>query len=317
MNFEKLQKLFLHSRARGITGAKKKCRPRTIEGYVWALEHFFDWMEAQRGILSYESMTKIDVLDFLEWVDSREAWSKATKLKILRSLRTLFIWVGNDEDCNAEALKSWAKCIPPIEKSPRREYIPNQKEIRKFEAEFNVSSRWGYRDFVAHCLMLDTGMRVGEVCHLKVSDVKLDDAFIIVPEEGKTGTRKVPLTEQMIRHLKGWQKRRGLCPTGKKSEYLFVTKYKDKCTPGTFQQSFKKAAKRAKGGNITPHTHRHAFCTYFLVQDGNIAKLKAITGHKSIGMLLDYEHLAQLAGKQLQDELERVSPLKYLGRKEP
>lgn len=45
--------------------------------------------------------------------------------------------------------------------------------------------------------------------------------------------------------------------------------------------------------NITFHSLRHSFATYFLVNGGDILVLKSMLGHTSLNTTMIYLHLAQ------------------------
>jgi integrase/recombinase XerD len=66
-------------------------------------------------------------------------------------------------------------------------------------------------------------------------------------------------------------------------------------------------------GNLTIHTVRHFFCTYYLVNGGALHNLQRITGHRSVQTLMIYVHLANQI-KSVAAEHSRVSPLKNPGR---
>lgn len=313
MLLEEVVQLFLHSRKRGTTGARKQARPQTLVYYEKTLDYFLAFMH-ERGIVAYEKISKIDMLEFFDWMDKKkradgEPWSKSTKLKILRSLRAFFRFVERDEDCTTAGLRTWGKSLPVIEQTPSRKFIPATDQLKKFKAAFDTTTKEGYRDFVAFCMMLDTGARRGELAFLQVDQLKLTDKVALMPEEGKTSHRLVPLSTDLIRILRGWLKFR---QEYAKCDYVFVNRSGKQLTPGGFSQAFAKLRRKFGLAEITPHTLRHAFCTYYLKNGGNLAKLKMISGHSSYDVLNGYLHLAQVQGSEMQAELERVSPLRHL-----
>jgi site-specific recombinase XerD len=185
--------------------------------------------------------------------------------------------------------------------------------MREFKNSFPTNSVTGFRDFVACSLMLTNGMRIGELCNLKIDDMKLEEKTLIA--NGKTGTRLVPITIDMVRLLKVWLKRRAKFKKTASSPYVFITGKQAQMTPNTFQKSF---GRRRKGNGsfsgISPHTLRHIFCTLYLRAGGNMEKLRMITGHTTYDMLKEYLHLAEIGGTQMRDELERVNPLRQVDK---
>ena len=307
MLLDEALRLFLRSREMGIknTGARKKARPRTIENYKWDLNHFTHFM-AERGISRWEQMKRSEVVEFLAWLDSKD-WSENSKMKVLRSLRALFHWVERDEDCQDEQLKTFYRVLPVIEQTKPPAVLPSPKEIKTFLGGLNTRTRAGHRDYVALCLMLDTGLRSGELRFLRLHHLHFEEGRILAPREGKTGERLVPISHPAIRILRGWLRRREKFAD---CDYVFVNHHGKQMGRFTLDHSFKKQWRKLNVSRLNPHMARHVFCTYYLKNGGDIAKLKAITGHSSYQVLDHYVHLAQVGSREIRDEQERVSPLK-------
>jgi integrase/recombinase XerD len=306
-----LSQLFLDSRKRGTGGAKRKCSKATLEIYDRNIKIFSQYLLEYHQVVDYTEIKRLHTMQFLDWLDEREKkgeWKRATTLQTLRTLKTLFLFVEKDEDCQSEGLKSYAKWLPSIEKAPRRTDIPQMKDLKAFKNSFNTKNRWQFRDYVVTCLLLDTGVRIGEVCNLQIEHVLLDDHLMIVT--GKTGTRPIPLTDQMVRLLRAWLKRRSSCVTAQESPYVFISKYRPRMDKDAFGNRFRKHCSQHKLPRITAHSMRHSFCTHFLKQGGDMEKLRSITGHSTYEMLKDYLHLAKVGGSAVREELERVSMLK-------
>lgn len=313
MQLDEVISLFLDSRKRGTTGAKKKCSKKTIRVYEDCLHHFRDFLltETQTSVTRYEGIRRAHIGAFCDWLDQRESsgrWSKSSVLQILRTLRTFFRWVDQDEDCQLAEHKGWQKYLPAIEQCPRREDVPQLKDLKSFKNTFNTDRKWDYRDYVITCLMLDTGIRCGEVCNLRLDHLLLDEKMIIV--DGKTGPRPVAVTGDMVRLLKGWIKKRVSCTKSEGSPYVFVSKRSEKMDVSAVSNRFRKHRKKYNLPRITPHSLRHSFCTNYLRKGGDIAKLKMMTGHTTYAMLEGYLHLAKLGSKEFQQDLEKVSLLK-------
>lgn len=306
--------LFLDSRKNGHTGAKKQASSKTLDIYKRNLNLFTGFLAAEipdGGVLQYEGVRRSHVVLFTNWLDTKQTsgkWSKSTAMQMIRTLRTFFRWVEVDEDCQAEKLKGFHKYLPVMGKIPRREAPPPIKDLRMFKNNFNTNNRWGYRDYVSTCLMLDTGIRLGEVCNLRVDHTLLEQGLIIV--DGKTGPRPVPFTAEMGRLLSGWLKKRAGCKSAKDSPFVFVSKYDQKMSVNGFGQRFRKHRKKFNIPKVSAHYLRHSFCTNYLQKGGDMERLRMITGHSNYEMLRQYLHLAQIGGKAAKDELEKVSLLK-------
>jgi integrase/recombinase XerD len=158
-------------------------------------------------------------------------------------------------------------------------------------------------------LMLDTGLRTGELRYLKLHHLHLAEGWILAPREGKTGERMVPISHPAKRVLRQWCKRREKFA---KEDWVFVNHHGAQMGRYTLDHSFRKACRRVNVARFHPHMARHVFCTHYLKNGGDIAKLKIITGHSSYQILDHYVHLSQVASDEMQAEQERVSPLKTI-----
>lgn len=311
MIINEMVRMFLASRRRGVDGARKKCADKTIEVYDRNLRIFEGYM-AERAVTSYSDMKRVALLEFIDSLEEKVkagTWSQATSLQLYRCLKAFFRWVDRDEDCQEEKLHGMQKYLPVIPKNPHRKFIPTAEQIRKFRNSFNTKNLWGYRNYITTCLILTNGMRIGEVCNLRLDGLKLDDKTLIA--FGKTGPRLVPITIEMVRLLKGWLRRRA---EGKYSDspYVFISKRGEQMDPNGYGNAFRKLVKKHGLAHIHPHTLRHTFCTYYLKNDGNVMRLKDISGHKTLSQLEDYVHLAEVAGNRAHEELERANPLNEL-----
>jgi integrase/recombinase XerD len=309
VKLEEMLKLFLDSRKHGITGARKKCADSTLEFYEDRMRVFLDYLiEHCDGIMKYESIRRLHIVQFLGWLDKQE-WSDAYKQGVLRSVKAFFNWVDKDEDCRLYELKGMQRYLPAIGRTPQRTDIPRNFDIRQFRASFDLENKWQFRDYVASSLMINNGIRIAELCDIKLGDLFFDNNQVKVTGKGSK-SRLVPLTNDMIRLLRAWIKRRESIKTAADSDYLFVSKYKGKMTGGAFAHKFQKHCVKHSLPRITPHSFRHAFCTNYLVKGGNMEKLRNISGHSSYDVLRTYLHVGEMGSQSLKDEVERVNLLK-------
>lgn len=312
MLFEQMIQAFLYSRKHGLSGAKKPCGDKTLKDYEWQLRRFFVFMEG-KGRVRYQDIIRGDVRDYIEHVNGQKDWSVATKLTTMRPIRTLCKFIEQDEECVEAGLKSFAKVLPKIPKNPRRSHIPTVGDLKKLRNSWNTASLSGLRNYVVNCLILSCGARIGEICWLKMNNLQLDQGLLVLPKEGKTGTRVVPLEPQVVGLLKTWLKRRSQIANSEREPWVFLARGAKQCTPNTFGQAFRRI--RGEDSQISAHTLRHAFGTYYLRNGGNMERLRMTMGHTTYDTLKGYLHLAEVGGKEAKQELERVSPLKMLTQK--
>ena len=304
--------LFLHNRKHQMSAA-----PATITTYRYALKPFVEFMEG-RDRLDYAAINRLDIAAFSEFVrDNLDAgrWSKSRYLLVVKCLKAMFHWIAKDEDCREDGMKSWADRMPKGGTTPRREYIPSPADLKLWQKAFKTGSNTGLRDYLMFSVLLETGMRRGEMANLKVDNVQFDQKIIYIPT-GKQGARVVNMTSVLADRLKMYLKRRERSDT-KSCPYLFPSQdwVEGEQNPQFVSKVFRRVKKRLGLPNLTPHTLRHAFCTYFLVNGGNLESMRSQSGHKTYSSMLHYLHLAKVGGKMQQEEMEKISPLKMLGNR--
>jgi integrase len=168
--------------------------------------------------------------------------------------------------------------------------------------------------YVGHKLIVDlalnTGMRKGEVLHLKRESVHLREGFIELTEQ-KNGERStIPLNAAAISILKS-------IPVRIDSPYVFPGKIQGK--PFTdLKRQFDKAVKKSGLEEVTFHTLRHTTASLLVMQGVDLTTVRDILRHKSIEMTLRYAHLAPAHRKAAVDALEEaLKPKEAKKSKEP
>lgn len=303
MNFDQILRNFISSRRRGTGTARRQARPRSIISYESDLRYFFDFMKAKpRRYTEWMDITKTDVSEFIDW-SQNVGWAPSSQYKLWRALRALFFWIEDDEDC--KGLKSFRKLLPKIPQNPTKLYVPPVEDIQKIASSFNKNTRSGLRDYTILMLMIDTGMRSGEIRHMKSEHLNLDQKLVLVPEEGKTGARPIWLTQEAVSDLRRWLDVRAQFA---KCDYIFVTDTGEFMSQFCMAAIFSNARKRSGVKKLSAHTIRHYFCTNWVRKGGDIAKLQIMTGHKQLQTLNIYLHLAQ--DTAVAEELERINPRK-------
>jgi len=167
---------------------------------------------------------------------------------------------------------------------------------------FRMKRPTAIRDKALILLLLDTGMRVGEVMRLKMEDVNLDSSEVRVRpyDTGlKSQSRTLPLGKNTKRAL--W--------------LYFVQRLNDDPRPGdsvfmlngqSIKSLFRRLEERTGINNIHAHRFRHTFAICFLRNGGDVFSLKRLLGHKTLEMV---QHYLALAHTDVVEAHRRASPV--------
>lgn len=136
------------------------------------------------------------------------------------------------------------------------------------------------------------GLRVSELCHLKLSDLYFDEQFIKVEGKGSK-QRLVPISPRAIREIRLYLPDRNL--TDIKPDYedfVFISQRgKNLSRIMVFHIIKELATSIGLKKNISPHTFRHSFATHLLEGGANLRAIQAMLGHESIGTTEIYTHI--------------------------
>ncbi len=196
-------------------------------------------------------------------------------------------------------------------------HIPSVDDIRKLldACDYTAPSkgkRKGFRmprptakrDRALVMLLVDTGMRAGEVGQLRVGDIDLDTGRIVV-RRGKGGKgRTVFASSATLKALEDYWETRDISPDSP----AFITRNGRALTTNEISHLIRNLGKRA-GISVHPHALRHFFATQFLRNGGDALTLKRLLGHSTLSMV---EYYVSLIDDDLQDAHKRASPLKSI-----
>lgn len=166
------------------------------------------------------------------------------------------------------------------------------EEVLKIVGSIELNDVLCYRNRAILDIMYSCGLRVSEVCDLKIKDIFFDDGFLRVIGKGDK-QRLVPINEKMVGSVKEYIERRREIPIKNKNEdTLFLNRRGAKLTRVMLFNIVKTAVRVAEiDKNISPHTFRHSFATHLLKNGVDIRFVQEMLGHESITTTEIYTHL--------------------------
>lgn len=144
------------------------------------------------------------------------------------------------------------------------------------------------RDRAIVLILLDTGLRAGELCRLLMPDINLDTGEIHVRPFGsgrKTHSRTVYIQKQARSSL--WKYRASMSSSGP----AFLSTANLPLNRGSLYHLVETLGDRA-GVDAYPHKFRHTFAIQYLRNGGDIFTLQRLLGHASLEMVKRYLALA-------------------------
>jgi site-specific recombinase XerD len=185
------------------------------------------------------------------------------------------------------------------------------EELKKHQAT-DVSRRLAMRDSLMALLMLDAGLRVGEVVQLQVSDLIFNNIPVreirVRPEIAKRQLERfVKVTNRLsaaLEHMNGfvWQQD-GRAPD---SNAFYSSMRAERLSYQHVERIIKHAAHKSIMRDITPHTLRHTYATR-LMRVAPISVVQRLLGHKRLSSTEIYMHPDQEDIDKAVDKMQESS----------
>ena len=188
------------------------------------------------------------------------------------------------------------------------------EEIDTIISTVDMSKKEGQRNRAILETLYSCGLRVSELCNLKLSELYFDEGFIKVEGKGSK-QRLVPISPRAIKEIKYWLLDRNLGKIKKGFEdYVFLARWGNSISRIMVFHLIKELAEKAGiTKNISPHTFRHSFATHLLEGGANLRAIQCMLGHESIATTEIYTHIDR---NRLRSEIIEHHPRNIKYRKE-
>ena len=272
---------------------------KTVENY----DHYITRFLKQSGVKTAIDITESGVREFRLWLNrqhgavSREnsGMKKNTQNYYMIALRTFLKYLISHENITLAPNKI------ELAKTEQRDLdLISSAELSRLLNAASVDTETGLRDRAILELLFSTGLRVSELCNLKIDDVDLTrDEFSVRGKGGKV--RVVFISDSARFHVKTYLSKRKVL-----DERFFPI------TPRSIQRIIKHyAIKAGISRKVTPHVIRHVFATDLLSNGADLRSVQALLGHSNIATTQIYPHVTD---KQL-GEVHRAFHGKSLGKR--
>lgn len=166
------------------------------------------------------------------------------------------------------------------------------EEIDNLIGSIDLSTSEGQRNRAILETLYSCGLRVSELCNLKLSELYLEDGFIKVEGKGSK-QRLVPISPRAIHELRLYFIDRNRMTIKKDFEdYVFISKRGKNISRIMVFHIIKELANNIRlKKTISPHTFRHSFATHLLEGGANLRAIQCMLGHESIGTTEIYTHI--------------------------
>ncbi|MBS5317371.1 MAG: tyrosine recombinase XerD [Clostridiales bacterium] len=265
----------------------KHSSKNTIQSYERDLKYFFKFLNDnninQIGAINSEWIEKY--IEHMKEISK----SSSTISRTLAAIRAFFFYLIKQEKVYENPALMIA--MPKIPKKVPK--ILSESEIVLLLEQPHTTDIKGIRDKAMLELLYATGIRVSELITLKVTDVNVNQGYILCRDENKE--RSIPIGKPAITALKNYLGEVRYAMIRDQQEVaLFVNCNGLPLTRQGFWKILKSYAKSANiSTEITPHMLRHSFAAHLIQHGANLKSVQQMLGHSDISTTQVYTQIAK------------------------
>ena len=278
------------------------CEDTTVSNYLNTLRYFVDFMEIQKNLpadeIPVDSITSDDINSYVCYLRKKKkndnhrltatsdnCITKRTVKTYSIDMRTFFNWMLQEEYIvpekspikNFKLIKSETKSILPI----------TSDELQIIDDGYSITTETGLRNLCIIHLFIDEGLRLSEVCKLKIQDVNFINNCIIINGKGNK-QRIVPMARIVRKYLERYI---NIYRPQVYHDFILCNIDDSPLTADAIKSLFGRIVKRTGITRLHPHLLRHTFATSFILGGGSVEMLRIYMGHSDINTTQNYMHI--------------------------
>ena len=283
---------------------------------MWTqLDNFLHYLRTER-VYSQNTLVsyRTDLSQFLEYLENREG-SSQVRLEMVDTgnikdfVENLFIHGLNKRSIarKLSAIKSYFRYLkrmgiisanpalgisaPKLDKN--LPVVLDEEQARKLMELPPDNTFEGKRDRAILELFYGCGIRLSELIHLRMKQIRLESDYIII--EGKRKKERiVPIGKYARSALERYLKiRNEKIRLFMNPEIVFVNKNGKSLYPLSVQKMVKRyLGEISEQEHLSPHVLRHTFATHLLDRGADLLSVKELLGHSSLSTTQIYTHVS-------------------------
>lgn len=225
-----------------------------------------------------QRIERMHIEEFLHHEYQRGMHSNTVRRRI-SVIKHFFEWAEEMGLCEHPAPK-----IPVPKYRDSFPYCPSREEVESLIANCY--------DPTAHaiiCTLFFTGLRIGELCSLRIDDVDLKRELLLVRNGKGHKDRQIPLNGRVRSVLERYLAN---VRPDVESDRFFSSRTGKISIAWASQLLRREKEREGIQGHLTPHSLRHAFATELYRNGCDLRELQILMGHASLHTLQVYVHLS-------------------------
>ena len=283
---------------------EKRLSANTVESYMRDLEQFAHFVLRMWDVPPRKVESQM-IERYMAWLYDRGC-EKSSQARALSGLKSFFNYLLLTDAIESSPLEF----IEMPKFSRRLPDVLSTAEIDRILAAIDRTTPKGVRDDAMLELLYSCGLRVSELCNLKLSELYFDEGFIKVEGKGSK-QRLVPISGTAIKEIKNYLYDRNHVPVKKGFEDILFLRRRGTALSRIMVFHIIKQQTEMAGikKNVSPHTFRHSFATHLLEGGANLLAIQEMLGHEKITTTEIYTHIdRQFLRKEILEHHPRSKP---------
>ena len=267
--------------------ARSALASTTIVNYLADLRTFARWHANINGAAdSLLKLTSEDIREYRRHMQTNEGWTPATinrRLQAVRKFYSFAMETGLTESNPA----SEVRLIPNPGPNPPRA-LASEEVAGLLQAVQGGRPSLVKRDYAIVQLLLQTGIKLGELTELRLSDVQLqgdEEGLLLVGEGDGNKGRQIPLNSLACAALQDYLQIRSPSTS---TENLFLSQDGNCISKRTVQRLIHVYTQAAGLEDVSAHVLRHTFAMSTLADTGDISLVSRLLGHRCMETTAKY-----------------------------
>jgi integrase/recombinase XerD len=272
---------------------EKGLAENTIHAYRRDMKKFIFFMSKRE--IKLQQVTRGDLVDFLSTL-YRKGLDSRSVARHLATIRHFFRFLLVEGELTEDPAAT-------IESPKFRQSLPDflsVEEVDRLLSQPDVTDARGLRDKAMIELMYSTGLRVTELCGLRLADLQIEAGCLRCIGKGNK-ERQVPIGRQALTVVEEYLRISRPQILGEaSSQYVFVNRNGNKVDRIIFWKILSEYGRKARlRKNLTPHMLRHSFATHLLDHGADLRSVQMMLGHADISTTQIYTHVVEERLKQV------------------
>jgi integrase/recombinase XerD len=270
----------------------------TITHYKGLVKRFTDFFNGEDYCSGITPDTIDDYITYIR--ESNPQISSVTINTYLRGLRTiLYFFMQRDY------MPEFKISLMRQEKKVKEVYTEAELQLLLKKPDTKKCDFAEYRNWVISNYLLATGNRLSTVCNVKIGDIDFKNHEILLKTVKNKRQHIIPLSTRLEKVLLDYL----LYRKADLNDFLFCNRYGEQLKKFTLINAIKRYNLSRGVEKTSIHLYRHTFAKNWILNGGDIFRLKSILGHSSLDVVKEY---AEMFGADLKRDFDTFNPLDNL-----